>query len=120
MPMSAQRYPELLRRFGIELKTQRRQKGFTQESFAEMAGISRDYVSKLEQGKSFPKVEVLLAICEVLKTTPDLLIFGSTMTEDRQHELLKLSSQLSPELQDLLIKIAQVLKEYQSSKNAGG
>jgi|BioPla2DNA2_1021312.scaffolds.fasta_scaffold15758_3 transcriptional regulator with XRE-family HTH domain len=110
--MGNQHDPELLRQFSIQLKNRRKKKQFTQESFAEEVGISTDYVSKLEMGKNFPTIQVLCRICDVLQTSADSLIFGDTLPQDKQRDLLRLFSQLTPESQELLLKIATVLREH--------
>lgn len=112
IPMGNQHDPELLRQFSIQLKNRRKKKQFTQESFAEEVGISTDYVSKLEMGKNFPTIQVLCRICDVLQTSADSLIFGDTLPQDKQRDLLRLFSQLTPESQELLLKIATVLREH--------
>ena len=54
---------------GEKIKRLRKQRGFTQEMFAELIDISSRNVSNIEQGISFPKPETLEKIIEIFRTT---------------------------------------------------
>jgi transcriptional regulator with XRE-family HTH domain len=49
----------LRRQFGIRLKTIRLERELTQEQFAELVGISVDFLSLIERGVNAPSFEVL-------------------------------------------------------------
>jgi transcriptional regulator with XRE-family HTH domain len=49
----------LRRQFGIRLKAIRLERKLTQEQFAELAGISVDFLSLIERGINAPSFEVL-------------------------------------------------------------
>jgi transcriptional regulator with XRE-family HTH domain len=49
----------LRRQFGIRLKTIRLERKLTQEQFAELVGISVDFLSLIERGINAPSFEVL-------------------------------------------------------------
>lgn len=49
----------LRRQFGIRLKAIRRERKLTQEQFAELVGISVDFLSLIERGINAPSFEVL-------------------------------------------------------------
>lgn len=52
----------------------RKEKGFTQERFSEVSGMSQQYVSDLERGKRNPTVVTLFHLAEALGVAPvDLL-----------------------------------------------
>lgn len=52
----------------------RRKAGMSQEELAEKLDISRQTLSKWEQGQSEPGVEHLMGLCEVFDITPDQLL----------------------------------------------
>lgn len=56
----------------------RNKNGLTQESFAEIIGVSRQSVTKWENGDSTPEINKLLIISNKFKITIDSLIKGST------------------------------------------
>jgi transcriptional regulator with XRE-family HTH domain len=51
--------PSLRRDFGNRLKAIRRDRQLTQEQFAELVGISVDFLSLIERGINAPSFEVL-------------------------------------------------------------
>jgi transcriptional regulator with XRE-family HTH domain len=51
--------PSLRRDFGNRLKAVRLDRGLTQEQFAELVGISVDFLSLIERGINAPSFEVL-------------------------------------------------------------
>lgn len=62
--------------FADNLKTARKEKGFSQEDLAAMLEVSRQAVSKWEQGETYPEVEKLLQLCRVLEVSMDELFHG--------------------------------------------
>jgi transcriptional regulator with XRE-family HTH domain len=46
-------------KFGIKLKTLRKEKGLSQEELAERSGLNRPYISGIEQGKRNVSLEVI-------------------------------------------------------------
>lgn len=59
---------------GDELRTERLKSKLTQEKLAAKAGVSRNYVSLLEQNQKSPTVQMLFRLCKVLKVRPSVLI----------------------------------------------
>ena len=53
--------------FSENLKTLRKQKGFTQEELAARLNIVRQTVSKWEKGLSVPDAELLIRLAEILE-----------------------------------------------------
>lgn len=52
----------------------RKQKGYSQENLAERLGVSRQAVSRWENGETTPDMSVLIKICEVYNISADYLI----------------------------------------------
>ena len=67
--------------FSKRLQTLRRKTGLSQESMAEQLHITRQAVSKWEQGQSIPDIDICLKLCKVLKVTPNQLLLGLDDTE---------------------------------------
>ena len=57
----------LRRQFGIRLKSIRQERELTQEQFAELVGISVDFLSLIERGINAPSFEVLEQIAGNLR-----------------------------------------------------
>ncbi len=60
--------------FGERLTEARREAGFTQEQLAGRIGVTPQAVSKWEKGSSYPDLDLLYHICEVLCCTADYLL----------------------------------------------
>lgn len=78
---------------GKIIKKLRKEKGFTQEQFAEKINLSTNYLSKVERGMNTPNVETFLKMAEFLDFT--LEDFGINQThketiDKEKEDLLKL------------------------------
>ncbi len=62
--------------FGARVKEARKNKGFSQEKFAEMIGIGTSTLSKIECGKSYPTPETIDKIILNLEIEPYLLFMN--------------------------------------------
>jgi transcriptional regulator with XRE-family HTH domain len=63
--------PELV---GKNIKKFREKKGISQEALADLAGVHRTYITKVEQGKTNISVLNIFRIAEALKIEPHLLL----------------------------------------------
>ena len=59
--------------FGRQVNRFRRKRGMTLVDCAELCGIQKDHLSKIEAGKSMPKPKTLIRICNALEVMPDVL-----------------------------------------------
>lgn len=59
---------------GINFARLRKDKGFTQERFAETSGFTQQYVSDLERGRRNPTVVNLFHLASALGVTPVELV----------------------------------------------
>ncbi len=67
---------ELLKQLGRNIKAERVRKGYTQELFAEKAGVSREYISRIERGQENMSILKILNIAKILETDiKNLLLF---------------------------------------------
>jgi transcriptional regulator with XRE-family HTH domain len=64
----------LRRSFGQRLRAIRHERGLTQEQFAELVGISVDFLSLIERGVNAPSFEVLEQIGRALRA-PVMTLF---------------------------------------------
>ena len=68
---------------GKNIRKQRIQQGMSQESLAEKLHVSRQTVSNYETGKSYPDIDMLVNIAEVLQVEIQVLIYGAAATNTR-------------------------------------
>ena len=65
--------------FSDNLKRIRKEKSISQEDLAEMLDVSRQAVSKWEQGIGYPEMEKLLLLSQKLNISLDYLMLGETV-----------------------------------------
>lgn len=70
--------PEKKKVIGKMIATKRQEKGFTQLKIAELTGLSRNYISDIENGRYMPSVDALSKIAASLNMNLDFLV---SMTE---------------------------------------
>jgi transcriptional regulator with XRE-family HTH domain len=75
----AQQRAELLRAFGVRVRTLRVHAGFSQEALAELAGVHRTYLSSVERGQRNISLANIQALADALGCPP--------------HELLRLAKE---------------------------
>ncbi len=98
---------EFKSKFGKRLCELRKARGFSQEFFAELIGIAPRNLSKIETGKTFPTIENLEKIIQLLNCkTSTLFEFEHLASKDVvQNEIFHKIKKLSPEKLRLLYKI---------------
>lgn len=60
--------------FGETLRLYRRKAGMSQETLAFESGLTRNYVSLLENGQQSPSLRTVFKLCNTLKTSPADLV----------------------------------------------
>lgn len=81
-------------KIGFFIKDVRREKGLTQEQFAEKLGVSQKSVSRWETGKTMPDYSLLASICDVLEiNVAELLgaerIAGDSITKTQAADMTR-------------------------------
>lgn len=97
---------------GEKIKRIRKQKGYTQEQFAEMIDISSRNVSNIEQGISFPKPETLEKIVNSFNISTDKL-FATEHIKSKK-ELIENINQYIEKIKDnkqMLEVIYKIIKD---------
>jgi transcriptional regulator with XRE-family HTH domain len=76
--------------FGRRLRQIRRDRGFeTARAFADLLVVEENTLTRWERGETEPGFELLLRICQVLHTTPDMLLLGSSQARQPSIEPAK-------------------------------
>ena len=65
---------DVRQRLAVNLRRLRNEKGWSQEEFADRAGIHRTYVSDLERGARNPTIEVIERLAKPFKVSPGSLL----------------------------------------------
>ncbi|MBR1943810.1 helix-turn-helix transcriptional regulator [bacterium] len=74
---------KILEQLGKNIQLLRKQKGYSQEEFAEKIGIATNTLSSIERGFSFMTVQTLEKISLTLKVPPHELFFASDENEEK-------------------------------------
>jgi transcriptional regulator with XRE-family HTH domain len=78
--------------FGEKLRTERNKKGWSQEDLAEKLFVSRQSVSKWENGQNYPSIEIIIKISDLFGLTIDELLRSD---EELTKKVIKESKQLA-------------------------
>ena len=96
-------YKELGRR----VAARRHELGLKQWQVNEMAGLSDKYLSNIERATSVISIDVLMKLCDALRTTPDYLLLGTEINYERDYikEINNKADGLSPEQAKLVLSL---------------
>ena len=84
-------------KIGEFLKELRKEKGLTQEQFAEQFNVSRWSVSRWETGKGFPDISLMEPIANILQVSlPELLSGEQIINTNRSANILKSNLYVCP------------------------
>jgi transcriptional regulator with XRE-family HTH domain len=88
---------------GIPRDDRRRVPGLRREELAMLAGVSADYLTRLEQGNGHrPSQQVLASLARALRLDDDATAHLFALSRPASHGTHALSERVRPELQDLL------------------
>lgn len=101
------------RTIGQRLKNRRKAHGLTQEHLSEQANITVVYLSKIENGRVRPTLELLDTLCETLDLElSDLLTGVQTQGQDYANErVVTLFRRCSPKIKEAALDILERLGE---------
>ena len=74
---------ELAQAFGTAVRTLRSERGIAQESLANLAGIERSHLGKIERGEHMPTLAIIFKIASALECSTAVLM---TQTEHQLTE----------------------------------
>lgn len=74
-------------KIGLFLKSLRKEKGLTQEQFAEIVNVSNRTVSRWENGNNMPDLGILIEISDFYEVELRELLNGERKSEKMNHEL---------------------------------
>lgn len=77
---------DIIKVFGSNVKKYRTQKGLSQQTFAEMAGLHRTYISAIEREKRSIALENIQKIADALKIDTYLLFIDKDISERRDND----------------------------------
>ena len=94
---------------GDRIRERRDQRGWTQDALAEKAGISKGFLSDLENNKRNVSADYALRIANALGVSLDYLIRGELTKRDEERAPVSIPPELSVAAQELNLSYAQTL-----------
>lgn len=103
---------------GSRIMQRRRELGIKQSELAEMLGVSDNQISNIENGKSFPKLNNFISLCNILKCNADYLLCG-VLKSPIDENILDMVAYLSIEEQKTLWQLLDcyIHRNTQNDKN---
>lgn len=84
--------------FGENLKTLRKQKGFSQEELATRLHVVRQTISKWEKNLSVPDADTLIRLAEILEVSVSELLGAKIENEDTASDVAEQLSRINEQL----------------------
>ena len=100
---------ELAKTFGAKLKLLRSARGFTQASLGDTAGVSEEWVRRIERGEGAPSFDMIEGLCAALGIGPADLFEPARHTA-AFHELVAQIEGLEPREIDWLLALVNQIK----------
>lgn len=99
------------KRIGKRVKQAREHLGITQEALAEKTGLTTNYISTVERGKSFPRCEKLIILLNGLETSADTIFCDvlEHVGEAKASELSQKLSELPPNTQKRILQMVELM-----------
>lgn len=99
---------------GNRIRKARELKGITQDALAKAMQVSNAYISKIERGKTPLNLDNLGKICEVLETSAEFILTGtSTSATNYMHnEIIEMLDKCSPEKIKLIAQVIKPIVDY--------
>ena len=98
---------------GVRIKSARLEKGLTQEKLSELANISPQYVSHVENGGTKLSLPCLVAICNALDVPTDKLLMDSMPHSETYltEEVARVFNECTASEMYLMLSVAESLKK---------
>ena len=97
-------------RIGERIRYYRTKAGMSQSDLAEALFISSNqYISRLESGKAFPSLELIIAMAELFHISTDDLLTNGTLQDEKFMDSEEFSD-CPPEYRTIMLKIMKAIK----------
>ena len=105
----------------------REEKGWSQERLAEVSGLSRDAVSRIERGdRKTPRMATVMAVAEALEVKPSMLLDSEPLSrspnspdEDRIRQIRKQLASVDDLTADAIVEAISMLCTRLSGRKRG-
>lgn len=99
-----------LKVFGKKIREKRKAFNLSLQEFADICHINIGYLRQIEAGLKFPSTQLLLVLCNELKTSPNYLLEYADDTDDQ--EIYSRIYRLRPDQKKLMICLLDVYLNF--------
>lgn len=108
---------KLIAEVGNRIRLFRKQKGMSQEELGNRLGLTKSYISRLENGKKPISLDRLETIAEVLEVNVDYLLVDKTKLIEHKEGISITSSNYTKEELEQFVEVAlSKINEHKSNK----
>ena len=101
-----------LKKIGGRIVERRKELKLTQEQIAERMNVTIQMISNIERGNKAIKIDNLLKLCDILKTSTDYILTGKRINNDFDNLASKIS-----QLTESDYKMIDMLVDYRLHEN---
>lgn len=98
---------EELKNIGVRIVERRKELKLTQEQIAERMNVSDQMISNIERGNKAIRIDNLIKLCDILKTSTDYILTGKRTNNDFDNIVDKISN-----LTETDYKMIEMLVDY--------
>ncbi|MEM6955656.1 MAG: helix-turn-helix transcriptional regulator [Myxococcota bacterium] len=103
-------------RFARLLKARRTAARLSQRVVAERAGVSSEFISRMERGLTLPALDTFVRLCDALNTTPNDLLLDRPYTTAMEALNARIRSS-TPEAARTAVHAAEAILAYAAEKH---
>lgn len=97
---------EVMRNMGKRIQTERKKKGFKAIDFADIIGIGKDQLSRIENGKVPCKTEYLFVISQILEVSIDYIMNGN---DEKETHFIEIIGRMDGRKREKAMQIIQII-----------
>lgn len=99
---------------GERIRRKRKEHNYTQEHFAELVGVSPEYISQIERARKKLSLEMLVKISNVLNISPCYFLTGTIYEANDyyRNEISEMIKECPPEKIEVIAKVIKPIIEY--------
>ena len=101
---------QTMRDMGKRIQEERKNKGFKAIDFADIIGIGKDQLSRIETGKVACKIDYLFVMSKILNVTSDYLLYGGNFSSD-EFAIRQFVTKMPLETRKKAIMLLKILSE---------
>ena len=102
-------------RMGQVIRARRQALGYSQEELAEIVNRTPSHIGQIERGDSFPSVDILIKIVEVL-SIDGRQIFSDSEAPDEIGDVTCMLGKLEPQIQSFIFDIIRMAYKQQMKR----